>query len=96
MLVLLLVLVVLVFASMWHWIEPVLLTSVIYYVYYTSQILPEDLHAYMRDWFTSDRMVLVGAGVDHQELVTLAEECFVDIRLPSPAGSPLISVCQRP
>ncbi|KAJ3279479.1 Mitochondrial-processing peptidase subunit alpha [Borealophlyctis nickersoniae] len=43
------------------------------------------LHEFHGTWYTPDRMVLAGVGMDHATLVSLAEEHFGDMQPPSPA-----------
>ncbi|KAJ3388500.1 Mitochondrial-processing peptidase subunit alpha [Lobulomyces angularis] len=49
-----------------------------------KSITSDMLHEYRRTWFTPDRMVLAGVGMEHQLLVELAEKYFSDI----PKGTP--------
>jgi hypothetical protein len=44
------------------------------------QVTAADLQRHMGLHFTSDRMVLSGVGVDHEELVEYATEFFSDLR----------------
>lgn len=51
-------------------------------------ITVDDLRSYMDAFYTAPRMVLAGAGVEHDELVELADKFFADVRTTS--ESPVI------
>lgn len=54
-----------------------------------GKVTAADLQRHMGRHFTSDRMVLSGVGVDHEELVEYATEFFSDLRTtPSESFSP--------
>jgi len=50
-------------------------------------LTPTSLQEYRAAHFTSERLLLVGAGVDHDEFAALAETHFGDAATPSSSGS---------
>ncbi|KAF5388602.1 hypothetical protein D9757_004703 [Collybiopsis confluens] len=71
-----------------------------------SVLCPEDridlidnniLRRTMADWYKPEKMVIAGAGIEHEELVKLVDKYFSSLRYlaPSPSISPSIPATQR-
>lgn len=45
------------------------------------------LSGFMKEWYTPDRMVIAGAGMQHEELVELADKHFASLKGSKPAQS---------
>lgn len=48
-------------------------------------ITPEEIRKFRQEWFRSDRIVVAGAGIPHEQMVALAEQHFGDLEPPSPS-----------
>jgi predicted Zn-dependent peptidase len=57
-------------------------------------LTPAMLHTFRKQHFTSSNMVLVGAGVQHDEFLQLGDKHFSNIQYSAPGTAPKSPISQ--